>query len=295
MNTLTNNYMDKDVSIPTVDDMLLGMTTIIECRINAFSSQGSGFFFNLLEPNKEQGEEKGHWRKIEGIWLITNRHVALPKINDSEVYPNTFTFNIREIVNDNIEWLPITLTQKELSQRIKLHQDNSVDVVAIKVDDLIIDIISKGPQRKIIAPSFLTNDNLPQNSPLQIEVTSDIIVASYPRGFYDHVNKFPIIKSGIIASSWGVHFNGQPTFLIDAQLFPGSSGGLVISKPTNIAIINGNLATNSIKQYVLLGVYSGEPITVSSPIQLDDLTITKRSSYGLGTVWYSSIITDIIK
>ena len=50
--------MDKDVSIPTVDDMLLGMTTIIECRINAFSSQGSGFFFNLLEPNKEQGEEK---------------------------------------------------------------------------------------------------------------------------------------------------------------------------------------------------------------------------------------------
>lgn len=288
--------MDKNVSIPTVDDMLLGMTTIIECRTNTFSSQGSGFFFNLLEPNKEQEEgEKGHWRKIEGIWLITNRHVALPKINDSEVFPNTFTFNIREIVNNNIEWLPIALTNNELSKRIKLHQDNSIDVVAIKVDDLIIDIISKDPQRKIIAPSFLTNDNLPQNSPLQIEVTSDIIVASYPRGFYDRVNKFPIIKSGIIASSWGAHFNGKPTFLIDAQLFPGSSGGLVISKPTNIAIINGNLAMNSIKQYVLLGVYSGEPITVSSPIQLDDITITKRSSYGLGTAWYSSIITEIIK
>ena len=66
------------------------------------------------------------------------------------------------------------------------------------------------------------------------------------------------MKSGIIASAWGYNFNGLPIFQIDAQLFPGSSGGLVISKPTNIAMIDGNLKYNKIKQFVFLGVYSGE-------------------------------------
>jgi hypothetical protein len=47
-------------------------------------------------------------------------------------------------------------------------------------------------------------------------------------------------------------------FQIDSQLFPGSSGGLVISKPVNIAVIDGELKYNQSKQFVFLGVYSGE-------------------------------------
>ena len=140
----------------------------------------------------------------------------------------------------------------------------------------------------------MTNDNLPSNSQLEIEVSSDIIVASYPRGFYDNVNKFPIVKSGIISSAWGRNFNGKPMFLIDAQLFPGSSGGLVISKPTNIAMIDGKLMYNKVKQFVLLGVYSGEPIQRYDPVEIGDITVVRKSSYGLGNVWYSSLIHDII-
>ena len=90
-------------------------------------------------------------------------------------------------------------------------------------------------------PTTLSNVNLPENQPLSIDVTSDIIVASYPKRFYDKLNKFSIVKSVIIASTWGSYFSGLPIFQIDAQLFPGSSGGLVISKPTNIAMIDGSL------------------------------------------------------
>ena len=68
-----------------------------------------------------------------------------------------------------------------------------------------------------MVPTTLSSANLPQNQPISIDVTSDIIVASYPKGFYDAVNKFPIVKSGIVASAWGYKFNGSPMFEIDAN------------------------------------------------------------------------------
>ena len=72
-----------------------------------------------------------------------------------------------------------------------------------------------------------------------MEVFDDYLVIGYPRMFYDKVNLFPIVKSGIIASKWQGMLNGKPYFLIDAKLFPGSSGSIVISKPIGTVIENG--------------------------------------------------------
>lgn len=275
------------------DKNLYGLTTLIECGTTKFKSQGSGFYYNEMSP-MDPNVKGGQWRKIEGTYLITNRHVALPKINECEVLPDYFVFNLREVVNNKVEWLPITLNKEQLRQRLLLHHDNGIDVVAIKVDDLIIDIAKSDPNRQLVIGASLSNDNLPSNSPLTIDVTSDIIVASYPRGFYDVANKFPIVKSGIISSGWGLNFNNNPIFLIDAQLFPGSSGGLVISKPINVAMIDGKLMHSNEKQFVFLGVYSGEPVQQCAPFDLGDLTIIRKNSYGLGTVWYSYLIPEII-
>lgn len=275
------------------DKNLYGLTTLIECGTAQFKSQGSGFYYNEISP-KDPNIDSGQWREIKGTYLITNRHVALPKINECEVLPDYFIFNLREVVDDKVEWVPITLSQEQLKQRLLLHNNNDVDVVAIKVDDVIIDLVSHNSDRSFIIGGSLSNDNLPINSPIKIDVTSDIIVASYPRGFYDITNKFPIVKSGIISSGWGLQFNSMPVFLIDAQLFPGSSGGLVISKPTNIAMINGQLMHSKEKQFVFLGVYSGEPVQQCAPFDIGDMTIIRKNSYGLGTVWYSNLISDII-
>jgi hypothetical protein len=67
-----------------------------------------------------------------------------------------------------------------------------------------------------------------------------------------------------------------------------------VPKPTNFAMIDGKPMHNNTKQFVLLGVYSGEPIYQSNPIDLDELTVIKKESYGLGNVWYSYLIPEII-
>lgn len=280
-----------DKEINSFDSQLFGMTTIIECRCGISQFQGSGFFYNDLAPSDPN---KGpQWRKINGMWLITNRHVAFPKINDKEVIPDSFTFNLRQANNNQIEWLPITLSKDDLISRTKVHSNNVVDIVAIKIDDLLFKIIQATQGKGLVSPGSITSDNLPAKSPIQIDVTSDIVVASYPKGFYDKVNKFPIVKSGIIASFWGANFNGLPLFLIDAPLFPGSSGGVVISKPTNIAMIDGKIKSNTTKQFVLLGVYSGEPV-YTNRVEVEDMVIIQNKSFGLGNVWYSHLIPEII-
>lgn len=281
------------------DGELFTMTTITIASVakdgKKHTFQGSAFYYNEQSP-AEPGKTGPQWYKLDRYWLVTNRHVVLPKIENVEYVPDEFVFCLREHDNGDIKWKPITLTKDELLSNLKLHSQKNIDVALIDITSYIQNIIKDIAKKKIsniMIPTSLSNINLPENQPIPIEVTSDIIVASYPKGFYDKVNKFPIVKSGIVASAWGYNFNGLPIFQIDAQLFPGASGGLVLSKPTNIAMIDGTLKTCKTKQFVFLGVYSGE-YTWDKKIEIDGKEYLVDSSYGLGNVWYSHLIPQII-
>ena len=286
--------------VNSFDQQLLSMTTIIKCIFthygNTYSSQGSGFYYNEQTP-EDSSKTGPQWFKLEKHWLVTNRHVVLPKNDGVESVPTQFTFFLRKNEGGTINWFPITLSNADLLARLKVHKDDSVDIAMIDITSFIHDIVRDISENKIanniILPTSLSNRNLPGNQPITIDVTSDIVVASYPKEFYDVINKFPIVKSGIIASAWGAYFNGQPMFQIDAQLFPGSSGGLVISKPTNIAMIDGHLNYCLSKQFVFLGVYSGE-YTWEKDFEIDGKKYLIDTSFGLGNVWYSNLIPEII-
>lgn len=280
---------------------LFSVTTIIITNTikngNMHTGQGTGFFYNEITP-ADPTKKGAQWHRIDKYWLITNRHVVLPKIDNTECVPDQVVFGIRRLINDGIDWEFICIKKAELLQLLKLHSDPTVDVAAVDVSGLIHQAIKKELEKtpgqcNLLVPATLTAANLPQNQPIDINVTSDIVVASYPKGFYDTVNKFPIVKSGIIASAWGYNFRGCPMFEIDAQLFPGSSGGLVISKPTQFTIIGGAPHYSAKKQFVLLGVYSGE-YTWRDTIEVDGKKIAITKSYGLGNVWYSYLIPEII-
>ena len=279
---------------------LFSMTTIIEGTIikdgNVHKWQASGFYYNEVSPS-DPSKTGGQWVQVDKTWLVTNRHVVLPTINNEECVPDTFSFNIRETNNGQICWRAINIDRTQLLAALRLHKDKEVDVAIIDatlfIREFVQNMIATG-NNNLHLPAWLSNTNLPENQPLNIEVTSDIIVASYPKGFYDRVNKFPIVKSGIIASAWGLPFNGKALFEIDAQLFPGSSGGLVISKPTNIALIDGHIKFNESKQFVFLGVYSGEYRWEESR-DIGGNKVKTLNSYGLGNVWYSYLIPQIIE
>lgn len=285
-----------------IDDRLQRISTLVSTLTRTddgqvFSGQATAFFYQELGPS-DPNAHGPQWRSIKNIWLITNRHVVLPKIKEKEYLPIQLVFNLRKNVGSHLEWEGITLDRDELIRRARFHRDAGVDVCAISILDLV--------QAKALEPGnslqpweSVTEEDLPgvAGNKFTIQVASDAIVLGYPKGYYDDVNLFPIVKSGIVASRWGAQFSGRPYFLIDARLFPGSSGSLVISKPTDVIVSEGQLLRSQTgKQFAFLGVYSGEPYRGAESVDvLPELTITTKSMFNLGIVWYGSLIGEIIR
>jgi hypothetical protein len=274
----------------SVNDALQNISTIIQTEATSISAQGTGFFYSRLEPTEQEGPQ---WRKIEDMWVVTNRHVLLPWAYEREIPPTKVTFNLRKLdESKGLAWDPVAIEAEAIDSLVKFHADPSVDVAVINIAEILTSRITK--DQRYLPPRFLSSDNFPGKNRIEVEAASDILVVGYPRGFYDRVNLFPIVKSGIIASRWGVPFEGKPYFLIDAKLFPGSSGSVVISKPTDFVLENGRLLTNTEKQFAFLGVYSGGPILKEQPVTISDLTVTHTSGFDLGIVWYADLVEQII-
>jgi hypothetical protein len=277
-----------------IDDLLHGISTLVLTTVRGSQIQGTGFFFQKLgPPDSTKPAGTAQWREVLSIWLVTCRHVVLPKIGGQEVMPDQVMLHMRKIADNKIIWEPIGLDLAELTKRVKLHRNPAIDITIIRVDDLITDRIKSGAT--YMQWSAVGEENLPGNNNISAEVTDDVIVIGYPKGFYDRTNVFPIVKSGIIASRWGLNFNGMPVFLVDARLFPGSSGSIVITKPIDFVVVNGKPLYAKEKQFAFLGVYSGEPFLQKDPIELDDMTIIRKDSFNVGMVWYGSLVIDIIK
>jgi len=274
----------------STDQKIHGISTLIVTVCSECQSQGTGFFYQEFAP--KDPEKKEEWRAIKNLWLVTNRHVILPMYNGKELIPNSVTFHIRKIINGQPVWEPIELQKEILIERARFHPDQSIDVCIIDIYSLLKDKLNDGNQYMVWFA--VSKENLPGENKIHPEVASDAIVVGYPRGFYDQHNIFPIVKSGIIASKWGAFFNQKSYFLIDAKLFPGSSGSVVLSKPTNLLVEAGNLFHNSEKQFAFLGIFSGELCQQHHPIEFEDITITRKSGFNVGIVWYGQLVEDII-
>ena len=273
----TNNKED-------FDSKLNRMTTLIRTTTpQGEVFQGTGFFYSVSDPTVPGGP-RYQWVQTD-IWVITNRHVVMPKLNGVETRPSTISVHLqRWNALGRLEWVPVTLSSDSMKERVRLHPDERVDVAAIDMSELLTHEIESNRDRFIYkSPFCLSRDLLMRNNQkLQMGASSDVLVVGYPKGYYDNVNLFPIVKSGIVASKWGAEFRGSPCFLVDAKLFPGSSGSVVISKPIDVVVEDGQLflIKDGEKAFALLGIFSGA---------FADL------DYGFGVAWYAETIGELLR
>lgn len=93
-----------------------------------------------------------------------------------------------------------------------------------------------------------------------------IFVLGFPLGIVSAQSKHVISRSGSIARIRDVLANQESCFLIDANIFPGNSGGPVVTRP-EISSIQG---TQAINKAALVGI-------VKSYVPFKDIAISQQT------------------
>ncbi len=275
-----------------VDSFIHGVTSIVTSKfiINNTHSlwNGTGFFYHQMDDNEING-----FLRMDESYLVTNRHMIFEKSGNEEIMADKVIFSLKKIIGkwEDLRWKNIELNRGELLERTKVFEDSSIDIVAIRVGDLLLKGIKEDHDENTnyIAFQGITKNHFPKikNDYYDVEVGDTVLIIGYPHGYFDSVNLYPIVKSGVIATSLYHKYEGSPCFLIDAKLFPGSSGSLVISQPRiPIKIYEEGISYYKEKQFEFLGIFSGEP----------HLTDAKgRPQYfNVGKVWFWHLLDQIM-
>lgn len=114
------------------------------------------------------------------------------------------------------------------------------------------------------------------NTDLIITPSEPVSIVGFPYG-QGSVGKFPIWKTGHIASDIDLDYDGKPVFLIDASTLPGMSGSPVIAKRIGMQTTSKGLIMGGTSRK-FLGIYSGR--------------IQERSE--LGIVWKPEVLDSIL-
>jgi hypothetical protein len=144
-----------------------------------------------------------------------------------------------------------------------------VGVIELERDEL--------PDTTVITP--FTPQNIPGPG-AQPEIGSALLVVGFPLGFHDTLHHMPVVRHAIIASSFGLRFQGNGYFLADGRTHRGTSGAPVVMRLTDDQRASDNLP------YYLLGIHSARIDLGIRDHQIDE-------ALGLNCTWYADILMTL--
>ncbi len=185
-------------------------------------STGTGFIFSMIEEDNKSIP-----------LLITNYHV------------------LEGAVAGFVE-LHIAKGDKPSEESVRIQFDESIingnklgelDLIAVPLASALNNLQNNGINifYRTVDPSVLPSKQQVD----EFAAIENITFIGYPSGLYDVKNKLPLIRQGITATPIWNNYQGRDVFLIDAGVFPGSSGSPVFiynqgSFPTKNGIAIGN-------------------------------------------------------
>ena len=236
-----------------IEPILLTAVHVLTFENQSMLTNASGFFFE----------------RENRLFLITSRHVMFDQ--PSEHSPNRLQI---ELHTDSMDFtqssgFSIPLYRDGLSLwRQGLDAAGEVDVAAIEIDRSALPATA-------IYRAF-TPGNLIQPGET-VEIGTSLLVVGFPLGFHDTLHHMPVVRQAVIASSFGVRFQGKGYFLTDARTHRGTSGAPVV--------LRTGLETGPEHRlgWKLLGVHSARLDVGTRDQELDE-------ALGLNCAWYADIL-----
>lgn len=144
-----------------------------------------------------------------------------------------------------------------------------------EVDIAVIEIDRSALPEQAVYRAFTPAHLQPLEAP--VEIGSSLLVVGYPLGFHDTLHHLPVVRQAVVASSFGMRFQGQGVFLTDARTHRGTSGAPVVMR---VADAEGELGG---LPWRLLGIHSSRFDVGSRDIEVDE-------ALGLNCAWYSDVL-----
>ena len=113
----------------------------------------------------------------------------------------------------------------------------------------------------------------------QVEVGTSLLVVGFPLGFHDTLHHMPVVRQAVVASSFGLRFQGKGYFLTDARTHRGTSGAPVVMRVPGHNPDLGGL------HWMLLGVHSARLDVGTRDLEIDE-------ALGLNCAWYADILMN---
>ena len=169
-------------------------------------SAGTGFFYLAKVP-------LGHGVTRSKLLLISNKHV----FRDGN---GVMTIRLNRKKSDGTPdyGRAIKFSYPEFSEGYFAHPDDNVDLACVDISQFThTDAYIANITDKFLAPIDYE----------KVALGSDVLFVGFPDDRYDIVNNLPLVRKGTLASMPDIDFNGKGELVIDAQVFPGSSGSPV--------------------------------------------------------------------
>lgn len=245
------------MSANMVEPLLLSVTRILTFNQQQALTNASGFFF------ERQGK----------LFLVTSRHVLFDEPSkhfpdrvvielhtDAENFAQSTGFSIPLYVDGRAVW------------RQGTDKSGEIDVAAIEID------------KAALPPSAVFKRFTPEHlydTAYRVEAGNSLLVVGFPLGFHDTLHHMPVVRHAIIASSFGLRFQGEGYFLTDARTHRGTSGAPVVMQ-----IPRGRDGPEPELPWMLLGVHSARVDIGTRDVKIDE-------ALGLNCAWYSDILLTL--
>lgn len=130
-----------------------------------------------------------------------------------------------------------------------------------------------------------------------LDALEEVLFIGYPSGVWDEVNLLPILRRGTTATPIALDFEGRPEFLIDAAVYPGSSGSPVfIYQPEPLRAGGGS--RKFLFAGVVAAVFFREEANrlVAAPVPANNNTLVMGSEMiDLGLVIKAQAVIEVIE
>ena len=239
-----------------IESLLLTATRVFTFEQQRVLTNASGFFFE----------------RDARLFLVTSRHVLIDE--PSEHLPDRVEIELH-IDPDNMASstgfsIPLYRDGKAV-WRQGIDAGGQIDVAVIEIERAAL------PQTtayRAFTPAHLY-------TPLaEIAVGTSLLVVGFPLGFHDTLHHMPVVRHAVVASAFGLRFQGQGYFLTDARTHRGTSGAPVVMRALKSEPAQDEMP------WTLLGVHSAVFDVGTRDVNLDE-------ALGLNCAWYADILLTL--